>query len=229
MKLLFIPGSGAGKEAWTYQTEHFANSEAVALPGHPEGKPCSSVEEYMEWLRGYIQQHRYHDIVLAGHSMGSAVALLYGLKYSTEVKGLILIGAGARLKVLPASLTALEAMVPDKDAWRKFLEQRFSRVAPRVRQAVVEARMKIGAAVTLNDFHCCDKFDVMDRLQNIKLPTLVICGNEDEMTPVKYSNFLAGKIEGAVQVVVDGVTHYGHMEKPEEYNRAIEEFMARPG
>jgi pimeloyl-ACP methyl ester carboxylesterase len=92
---------------------------------------------------------------------------------------------------------------------------------------VVEARMKIGPAVLLNDFLCCDKFDIMDKVQNIKLPTLVICGTADDMTPVKYANYLADKIAGSVMVVIDGGTHAVFREKPKAVNQAIENFLAR--
>ena len=61
MKLLFIPGSGSGKEAWVYQTKYFTGSEAIALPGHPEGEPRSSVDEYVDWLRAYILQNFASD------------------------------------------------------------------------------------------------------------------------------------------------------------------------
>ncbi len=104
MKLLFIPGSGSGKEAWLYQTEYFTGSEAVALPGHPEGEPCSSVEDYVAWLWDYIHQQQYPEVVLIGHSLGGAIAQLYGLKYADEVKALVLSGTGARLRVHPDTL-----------------------------------------------------------------------------------------------------------------------------
>jgi len=225
MKLFFIPGSGCGKEAWVCQTEYFTDSEAIALPGHPEGEPCSSVDEYMEWLRAYIHQQRYQDVVLVGHSLGGAIAQLYGLKYGDELKALVLIATGARLRV--ANLLAAAEMIGDEDAWRKFLEDRYSLVDPEISRGVVEARMQISPAVLANDLHCCDEFDIMEEVHTIKLPTLVICGTQDELTPVKYSNYLASKIEGAKQVVVDGTTHWGHMEKPKEVNQAIEEFLGR--
>ena len=123
MKLLFIPGSGHGKGDWLYQTEYFADSEAIVLPGHPDGKLCTSIDEYTEWLRGYVHQQQYQDIILVGHSMGSAIAQLYGLRYGEEVKALVLIGSGARLRVLPATLSALEEMANDKAAFGKFLEE----------------------------------------------------------------------------------------------------------
>ena len=227
MKLLFIPGSGCGREAWVYQTEYFTDSEAIALPGHPDGEPCSSIDDYVEWLRGYIHQHQYQDVILVGHSLGGAIVQLYGLKYPEEVKALVLIATGARLRVLPSLLASLEAMITDDAAWRKYLEEQYSIIDPEVRQALIEEGVQIGPAVTLNDYLCCDKFDIMEKVHTIKLPTLVICGSEDKKTPVKYAKYLADKIEAATQVIVDGATHWGHLEKPKEVNQAIEEFLDR--
>ena len=225
--MLFIPGSGSGREIWAYQSAHFANSEAVALPGHPEGKPCSSIEDYVEWLRDYVRQHEYRDVILAGHSMGSAIAQLYGLRYGEELKALVLIGAGARLRVLPVHMEEVKGMIGDETAWREFLEDSYSHVAPEIASTVVEARMRIGPAAFLNDLLCCDKFDIMGEVQGIKLPTLVICGGEDVMTPAKYTRYLADKIEAATAVVIEGAGHRVHLEKPGEVNQAIEAFLAR--
>ena len=77
----------------------------------------------------------------------------------------------------------------------------------------------------LNDFHCCDKFDIMGKVHTIKLPTLIIVGSEDEMTPIKYANYLADKIKGANKVIIEGGTHFVFAEKPSEVNQAISEFL----
>jgi len=226
MKLLFIPGSACGREVWVYQTRYFRDSESVVLPGHPEGRACSSVDQYVDWLRGYILKHQYQDVILAGHSLGGAIAQLYGLRYGDEVKALILIGTGARLRINPDFLKAVEGMITNKTAWRKYLEDRYRLVAPEIRQVVIEERMRIGPGVMLSDLLCCDKFDILDRVHTIKLPTLAICGSEDELTPVKYTKYLADKIEGATQVIIDGATHSVCLEKPKEVNQAIEKFLA---
>ncbi len=225
MKLLFIPGSGAGGEVWQYQTEYFADSEGISLPGHPDGEPCTSIDDYVEWLRDYIHQQGYQDVVLAGHSLGGGIAQLYGVKYPDELKALILIGTGARLRVRPDILDGLRNMIGNQDAWRKNIGDPSSLADPILRQAA-EARLRIGPAVQLNDMLCCDKFDIMPEIQNIKLPTLVLCGTEDEMTPVKYTRYLADHIEGATEVVIDGATHMVFMEKPQEVNQAIENILA---
>jgi pimeloyl-ACP methyl ester carboxylesterase len=226
MKLLFIPGAGCGKQAWICQTEYFNGSEAIALPGHPEGRPCSSLDDYVEWLHDYIHQQQYQDVVLAGHSMGGAVAQLYGLKYSGEVKALVLIGTGASLRVPPDFLKAIEEMVTDEAAWIKYLEGRHRGAAPEIGRVIIEERTRIGPAVTLNDLLCCDKFDIMARVHNIKLPTLVICGSEDEVVPVKYTHYLARKIKDAWGVIVNGAGHWVQAEKPKPVNQAIDSFLA---
>ncbi|MFH1032279.1 MAG: alpha/beta hydrolase [Chloroflexota bacterium] len=226
MKLIFIPGSGRGKQAWIYQTRYFKDSEAVALPGHPEGKPCSSVDEYADWLHDYIRKKGYKDVVLVGHSLGGAVAQSYTLKYGNELKALVLMGTGARLRVSPAILQTLKDMIGHEAAWRKYVEDEVATLEPEVGKLLVEERVRIGPAVALNDFLCCDKFDVMDRVQNIKLPTLVLCGSQDEMTPTKFSKFLADKIAGAKLVIIEGAPHGVPRDKPKEVNQAIENFLA---
>ena len=227
MKLIFIPGSGGPREEWVYQTEYFAGSEAIALPGHPNGKPCSSIEEYTEWLRGYIQQHRYQDVVLIGHSMGGVIALLYGLKYGDELKSLVLIGSSAGFSINPVSFQTLESIVKNNDeaSYRKYAETFYRLVAPETKRVVIEARLRVGSAVILNDLLCCDKLGLKDNVQKIKLPTLLICGSEDEKAPVEDSHYLTDKIEGAREVIIDGGTHWVFLEKPREVNRAIEEFV----
>jgi len=226
MKLLFIPGAACGRKAWLCQTRHFAGSEAVTLPGHPEGKPCSSVAGYAAWLRDYIREQRCQDVVLAGHSMGGAVAQRYALDYGDGVKALVLISTGARLRIRPELLEAVRGMVAGRLAWRDYLEERHSTTVPEVRQAIIEERMQIGPAVLLNDFLACDKFDVMDRVRAIRLPTLVISGLDDELTPVKYARYLASQIEGAREVIVPGAAHWVLAERPQEVNQAIAGFLA---
>jgi len=226
LKLLFIPAAGSACAEWVYQTKYFKDSEVVALPGHPEGKPLPTIDGYVEWLRGYIQRKQCRDIVLAGHSMGGAIVLLYALKYGSDLKGIVLIGTGARLRVLPARLKLLAAMITDTAGWRRVLDYEFRFVAPQVREALIEEGVGIGAAVALNDHLACDKFDIMDKFHLINVPALIICGQDDDRTPVKYSDYLASKMPKAKKVVIDGGDHWAHLEKPAEVNRSIQDFLA---
>lgn len=83
----------------------------------------------------------------------------------------------------------------------------------------------IGPAAMLNDFLCCDKFDIMDRVREIKLPALIICGESDVWTPVKYATYLGTNIGDSRLVIVPGAGHFVFAEKPEAVNKAIEDFL----
>ena len=64
-------------------------------------------------------------------------------------------------------------------------------------------------------------------LGRYKTPTLVICGEEDQLTPPKYSRFLGDHIAGARVVVVAGAGHYVQVEQPDETTAAMREFLVR--
>jgi pimeloyl-ACP methyl ester carboxylesterase len=226
MKLIFIHGSGGCKEAWHYQLKHFPDADAVDLPGHPNGEPKVSVEDYVDWLTEYVHERGYRDVVLAGHSLGSAIAQLYALKYAQDLKGLILIGAGARLRVHPMYLEMLEKAKNEPNIMEGFLEKLgWELIAPELKEVLKRRALENGPAVFLNDMLCCDRFDIIAQVHEIKLPTLVICGSEDVMTPPKYAKFLATNIAGAKEVIITSGTHMVFADRPHEVNQAIDDFL----
>lgn len=225
MKLIFIHGSGGCKEVWHYQTRHFAEADAVALPGHPCGKPCNSVDSYVDWLRGYIRDSGHHDLVLAGHSLGGAIALLYALKYPEDLKGLITIGSGARLRVSTMYLEMLKQAKSNHSIFEDFFRKSYEFIEPKLRDVLLQKALEGDPAVLLNDMLCCDRFDIMDRVHEIKLPTLALCGSEDIMTPPKYTKYLASKIERARDLIIEGGTHMVFAEQPTVVNQAIEDYL----
>ncbi|MEE9198428.1 MAG: alpha/beta hydrolase [Dehalococcoidia bacterium] len=226
MQLVFIHGSGGTGEVWQYQLEAFPGSVAPTLPGHPTGQVISTIEGYARWLHDYIHQNGYRDVVLVGHSLGGGIALQYALDYPGELKAMVPVGSGARLRVHPDFLKELEEAVKgDSGPWLKRQEERTALMEPAFRQKFLQTRMSTGPAPQLNDLLTCDKFDVMHRVGEIKLPTLLICGTEDVMTPVKYHQYLADRLPDARLVIIPGTTHYVFTEKPTEVNQALREFV----
>jgi len=226
-KLIFVHGSGNTSMVWKYQVQYFPGAEAINLPGHiSPGEPCTSVEDYVAWLYRYALDRGYHAPVLAGHSLGGAIVQMYALKHPDDVKAIILAGTGAKLRVAPQYLSSIKDGVEKPSIWlQNFVEPQYSRLGPEFRKELLAETAKVGAKVQLNDFLCCDKFDILEKVHQIRVPTLVLCGSEDAMTPPKYSSYLAARIEGAKLSVVDGGTHYFFAEKPEVVNRAIEQFL----
>jgi len=227
MKLIFIHGSGNAAQVWQYQIQHFSDAEAINLPGHlSPGEPCASIEDYVTWLHCYILEQGYHAPVLVGHSLGGAIVQMYALKHPEDIKAIILAGTGAKLRVAPQYLSAMQDGMKKPSTWlQNFVEPQYSHIEPELRGKLIAETVKVGAKVQLNDFLCCDKFDILEKVHQIKVPTLVLCGSEDVMTPPKYSSYVAAKIGGARLIVVDGGTHYFFAEKPEVANQAIEQFL----
>ena len=224
--MVFVHGSGACGAIWRYQTDCFADSLAVNLPGHPDGQALKSVDECVEWLMDYLKGKECGDVILAGHSFGGAIALMYALKYPQELKGIIIIGSGARLRVHSIFLTTCEqAIAGHPRKWHEMIEEWYRRTPPDYRMNIIERQKDVGPAVMLNDFLACDKFDIMDRVNEIELPTIIICGESDFMTPMKYANYMGARIANSRVVIVPGAGHCVFAEEPEAVNKAIEDFL----
>lgn len=225
--MVFVHGSGACADIWRYQTAYFPNSHAVNLPGHPQGQALKSVDECVEWLRKYLKGRGRKDVVLAGHSFGGAIALMCALQYPQELKGIIIIGSGARLRVHSVFLTTCEqAIAGHPRKWHEMIEEWYRRTPADYRMNIIERQKDVGPAVMLNDFLACDKFDIMDRIHEIELPVLVVCGESDFMTPVKYANYLGARIADSRVVIVPGAGHSVFAEKPEVVNEVIQDFVS---
>jgi len=228
-RLIFVHGSGATGKVWRYQTARFPEADVVNLPGHLAARePCPSVESYACWLHRYQSEQGCESAIIAGHSLGGAIAQMHALLYPQATAGLILIGTGAKLRVVPHFIDLMRHGIEDPSEWiDQFVEPFFAHLEPALKSELVAETAHVGAAVQLNDFLCCDRFDVMNRLREIKAPTLILSGSEDKMTPPKYGAYLASQIEGAQHVVFQSGTHYFFLEQPEPVNSAIEQFLRR--
>jgi len=227
MKLVFIHGAGNSSLSFYYQLRHFRNSKAIDLPGHPDGIPCNSIEGYLEWVRGFIKARRYKDVIICGHSMGGAIAQLYALKYPDELKGLILMGTGARLKVGEEHFEKAQDISDPVSMWVDSQKGYFKGVEPDLYQLLVQRAAQIGPDVGLNDLLCCDRFDVMSEVSKINLPTEIIAGSIDELTPVKFADYLAANISNSQEHVIQGGDHFLQLQFHKQVNATIDQFLAR--
>ena len=226
MKLIFLHGAGCSSLSFYYQLRHFRSAKAIDLPGHPDGKPCESIDGYLEWVRGFIKARRYKNVILCGHSMGGAIAMRYAHRYPEELRGLVLLGTGARLRVHPYYLQRCQEPGEENMPWLEQHLEYYHGVQEEVYPVIRQRAAEVGPEVELNDLMACNSFDMMESVGDIKLPTRVICGSDDVMTPVKYSQYLASSIEGATETIIPGGTHFVHMEKFQAVNTEIEDFVS---
>jgi pimeloyl-ACP methyl ester carboxylesterase len=227
--LVLIHGSGGDHATWGPQLDGLASAATVValdLPGHgaSSGDGCDTIAEYAAGVRQFLAGLGRGAVILGGHSMGGAIAQALALDAPELLRGLVLVGTGARLKVLPELFEILardytEAVAfMTEHAWSPSSSAELKELG---RKTVSATR----PSVTCGDFNACNRFDVMDRLGEVRLPTLVVVGEEDRLTPPKYAEFLARSIAGARLARIARAGHFVSLEQPDEVNRAIRDFL----
>lgn len=230
--LVLVHGAGGSADLWERQLDGLADVARVVapdLPGHGPlgGRGEPSVSRYAEWLEGFLAALDAGPVVLVGHSMGGAIAQTLALERPGRLAGLVLIGTGARLRVLARIMDLLRQDPREGQGLVRDLS--FAPGTPRECTEMPERVLRECAPlVTLGDYLACDRFDVLDRLAAIRAATLVLAGAEDRLTPPKYGRFLAATIPGARLVEVSAAGHFPHLEQPVAVNAAIREFLAEP-
>jgi pimeloyl-ACP methyl ester carboxylesterase len=83
----------------------------------------------------------------------------------------------------------------------------------------------VAPQVIHDDFAACDAFDRRADVSRIALPALILCGDADRMTPVKFSQLLHGQIAGSQLVIVPGAGHMVMLEQPAAVTGAVMPFL----
>jgi pimeloyl-ACP methyl ester carboxylesterase len=222
--LLFIHGAGGNHKLWENQLEFFTRAIAIDLPGHCVGVGKTTIDEYVEDVKMVCDKQGLRNIVMVGHSMGGAIAQKFALKHPEYLKAIVLICTGARLRVAPVILAAVRENY--SQAVELITQSVFScKALNGVKKRAAEEMMKTSWKVTYGDFEACDKFDIMSRLKEIKLPTLIICGLEDQLTPPRYSEYLKNNIPNSRLETIADAGHMVMLEKPEELNVKLKKFL----
>jgi esterase/lipase len=183
----------------------------------------------------FVYYYAALPFVLAGLSMGGYVALAYAKKYPTDLRGLVLIdtkaeadtaeGKQGRAKMIDlvrkdGSKAVADQMMP------KMLAKDAAEQRPQTAQTL---RRMMEACPPKTIEHALaamrDRPDRSGELSQIKVPTLVIVGESDAITPPAAAEAMVNKVPGAQLVVIKGAGHMSPMEQPEQVNRALRAFL----
>jgi pimeloyl-ACP methyl ester carboxylesterase len=229
VSLVLVHGSGGNTSVWRAQMAGLADVArvlAVDLPGHgrSRGDGIESIQGAAVVVRGLTEALGLGRIVIGGHSMGGAVAQMFALTAPDRTSRLVLIGTGARLRVMPKIIETIEH---DHAAGVQLVtDLAVAASAPAaLKRKVYDETLRAPARILAGDFRACDRFDVMTRLEEIRVPALVVCGAEDQLTPPKYAEFLRSRIGGSSLVLVPGAGHYVQLERPDEVTHAMRRFL----
>jgi len=230
--LLFIHGAGGNHTVWLEAMKHGSvdrRAIAIDLPGHglSVGPASVSIADYAGQVKGFVNALDLAPLVICGHSMGGGVAVEYGLLHPKDLAGLVLVSTGARLRVAPAILELLENAAKEGDTIG-FEQWAFRPGTP---QQIIDRHLEHISTtdpwVRLGDMKACDGFDRLADIVDLCLPALILAGGQDKMTPHKYSEYLARKIQGAELVMVEEAGHMLMLERPEVLGSAVSSFLER--
>jgi pimeloyl-ACP methyl ester carboxylesterase len=230
--LVCIHGAGGDSRIWpaSLGEARSCNTYCIDLPGHghSEGSVSSTIAGYAQSVRALVEALALQNVVLAGHSMGGAIAQQLAVESPQWLKGMILVSTGARLRVEPAFMEISEEEFPN------VIEKVCAAIfGPNTPAAVIEAEkdriLAQSPQILASDFTACNGFDLTEELSRMDVPTLIISGDIDHMTPLKYAQFLEDKLPNAQLAVIAPAGHMLPLEQPAELSRLIRGFMEARG
>lgn len=241
--LLLVHGFPLDHSMWHEQIRHFRNSRRVIAPdlrgfGQSGVTPGTvTMQRHAEDLARLLDALNIREpVCLCGLSMGGYVAFQFVQHYRRKVGSLILcdtrsiaddeVGKRNRelvaTRVLKEGAEFLAASMPEKLFSAHTRSQNAEAVAET--QAVIRRTNPDGIAASSRGMAA--RPDVTGRLASIDVPTLVVVGAEDAISPAAEMRTIADGIPAAQFVSVDGVGHMSPLEAPTAVNAAIDRFLA---
>jgi pimeloyl-ACP methyl ester carboxylesterase len=227
--LVFIHGSAGDHTNWICQYSALKDrfqTAVLELPGHgqSEGPGEQSVDVYVEWVRKQVAALGIARPVLIGHSLGAATSLTFATRYGSLLAGIVPVGGGMRMPVNAAILEGLKTNpAPIYEMVVKFSFSKANR--ERFGKVMVESLSRVDPMIFHGDLSACDRLDLAGTAGSIRVPTLVMCGAEDKMTPPPLSENLRDAIPGAKLALIPGAGHFVMMENPEAFNQTLADFV----
>jgi 3-oxoadipate enol-lactonase len=226
---------------WYFQIFPFARNHQVVVideRGHGRSdKPRSgySIQEHASDVAAVLDSLKINKAILVGNSIGGMIAMQFNLDYPDRVIANVILSSG----------TGLGESMPKEaaDAFRNNFEASFSSLlegtvsarTKRERPEILELMRshfmvqsnfpKYVFDSAISDPNGVFNWNIKNRLGEIRKPTVVLAGEEDQGTPLAANKFLADNIPGAKLSVVKDVGHFYQLEKPAEFTAAVKQFI----
>ncbi len=226
----FIHGAGGSHLSFPGELRQLESIQPVLvdLLGHgaSAGPGRKTIAEYALDIVALMDALEVESAVVLGHSMGGAIAQWLALEFSARVKAMVLIGTGAQLPVHTALITGI---IDDSDTTiNSIVRWMWAKGVPPAKiQQSAEIMRATDPTVIQGDFIACSKFDTKKRLAEIAIPTLIVAGENDKMTPAALGEELAQGIANSELALVPHAGHMMLLEQPKRTADLIDKWLAR--
>jgi len=243
--LVLIMGLGASTRGWDMQVPTFSREfQVVAFDNRGSGrsdKPASSysIRLFADDAAGLMDALDIASAHVYGQSMGGLIAQEVALSHPRRVRTLVLgstsCGGQRAVAALPEHLTLMASLntLSPEEAAEKGLPLMYSAefIARRrqelIARALAEAELRPPPDAFARQVQAAVRHEAYDRLPQIRCPTLVISGSDDEIVPAENSRILAEQIPGAELVLLPKAGHGYLVECADESNAIVLDFLRR--
>lgn len=236
--MLFCHGFTTTGEFWREQIDVFARDHRVVVPDLPGHGLSSSprarrytIDAFADDLALLFDVLKLEDTVLVGLSMGGTIAQRFTLRHRKRLRGLVLVGAtphGLGPDVVADNVVSAIDRLGVVAASQAVIDRSFGSEASdglvafaRAQVAHTPEHVAREAIASLNEA------DSRGDLGKLDLPTLVVCGEEDAITPPAESRALARGIPAAQLELIKGAAHFPMLEQPTRFNDVLRDFLHR--
>ncbi len=189
------------------------------LPGFGENQPPNTawnIDNYVEWVRIFLEKNNLSRVFLMGHSFGGAVATKYAIKYPQNT-----------VKLFLAASSGIRKKTTQKEFFKKIspLFRRFSLLRRVFYRFFVKSDYQYTSGIMRETYLNIINEDISGLFSQIKVPTLIIWGDKDDLTPVANAYFINKEIKNSILEILPGVGHRIRLEAPEMLIEKIIRFI----
>lgn len=230
--VVLIHGAGGDHLYWPAAIRRLPGQRVLSidLPGHgkSEGTGYQSIWFYAQWMVSFLADLEIYQAIFVGHSMGGCIALALALEHRNQVAGMALISSAAHIE-FPGGILDQAAQPASFPVVAEMLVQRtFSPAAsPKLLSDATRRLAESRSSLLFGDLMACAAFDVHDRLGKIHVPTLVMAGNDDLITPPTVARALAASLDGASLKIIPDAGHMLQLEQPGLAAAALQDFLGQ--
>ena len=237
--LVLVHGFLGSSEMWSPQIKFFKDNFRVIVPALPGfGKSnkmnsCNSIECMAKAMLDLLEKKKIKNFNLLGHSMGGMIVQEMTKLAGEKILKLICYGTGprgnipGRFETIDQSRKKLKVHGLKDTAYRIaktwFIDEERAKYFYLCEQAGKQTSIK----ATDNGLVAMKNWDGVENLKNIKNETLIVWGDQDKAYNFNQVRTLKNNIPNSDLKIIDGCSHNAHLEKPDEFNIILEEFLKR--